>query len=117
AFPGAEAFERPEHPQEDVLSEVLSLLIRAGKPVTDRVHTPGMDLHQVLPGGLLPAQAAFHQFIGGVQEWFQDLTRPSNSAPPWVGAGGRAAGRGNLSDCSKSRHCKRTFDPGSRTRL
>ena len=57
-FAGAKTFERPEHAQENVLGEILRLLIRAGEAVADRVHTPGMDLHQILPGGLLAAQAA-----------------------------------------------------------
>ena len=57
-LPGPEALERAEHAQKNFLRQVLRFMVRAGEAVADRVHTPGMDLHQVLPGGLLAAQAA-----------------------------------------------------------
>ena len=78
-FAGPEAFERPEHAQEDFLGQVLGLVIRAGEPVTDRVHTPGMDFDQVLPGGLLASQAPLDQLNICVQKPSQDLTRLAKS--------------------------------------
>ena len=60
-FARSEALERPKDAQENVLGEVLRLMIRAGEPVANRVHTPGMDLYKILPGGLLASQAPLDQ--------------------------------------------------------
>jgi hypothetical protein len=57
AFPGSETLQGPEYPQEDFLRQILCFLVGPHKPVADGVHTPGMDLDQILPGGLFAPQA------------------------------------------------------------
>ena len=57
SFARPEAFQVLEHAQEDVLREVLRFLVAAGKPIANRIDTPGMHPYQVFPSGLLAIQA------------------------------------------------------------
>ena len=50
-----------EHPQEDVLRQILRFRIAVGEAIANRVHTPGVHPHQVFPSGFLAAQAALYE--------------------------------------------------------
>jgi hypothetical protein len=67
-----EALQVLEHPQEDVLRQILRPRIAIGETVTNRVHTPGVHPHQVFPSGFLAAQAALYEL--GIR--IQAIARP-----------------------------------------
>ncbi len=61
SFSRSKALQILEHPQKNVLRQILRLGIAAGEPVADRVNPPGMQLDKVFPGGVLAAEAAFYE--------------------------------------------------------
>ena len=63
ALARAETAKRFKQPQEHLLRQILSLVIGAGKAVTDSVDAACMDLHQILPGVLLACQTPLYQLL------------------------------------------------------
>src|SRR6185437_1342151 len=59
--------QRPEHPQENLLRQVLRLGAAVGKPEAEPVHAARVHAHQFLPRGLIAAQTSRNQAEIGIQ--------------------------------------------------
>src|SRR5207249_970844 len=78
---GAKTPQRPKHPHENFLGQILRLGIRAHKTIADPIHAPGMDFYQVLPGALIARYTPLDNSLIGVHVGFT----PSERSPKTCG--------------------------------
>src|SRR5271156_2301258 len=80
SFPRTETLQILEHPDEYILRQILRFGVAIGEPVTDGVHSPGMQLYQVLPGGVVAPQASLNEIDVCIQT---DGLRLRRLSPPF----------------------------------
>src|SRR5215813_8683161 len=81
AFHRAVAFQRPEHPQKNLLRQILCLGITSGEPVAKPVNTASMQPDQLLPTGRVTAQAPFDKREVEIQAGFPAAADREYAAP------------------------------------
>ena len=81
---GAEACQRFEHAQENLLRKVLGVGVRSGEAVTDGVHAPRVHPDQIFPGGSVAGEALFDELSIGLRCRESRGRRPAGTRPCWV---------------------------------